>query len=93
MRVGGTEPFRKPKDEVPVPDGQGDTPAEPQIFVSGLDSADPDAESDLILSVTGGSITFADGGASGHMTAEWLDYGGKEKVTSDVTWSDCGSAD
>jgi hypothetical protein len=72
-------------------------PGQPKIGVTGL-GRDEDANKpdETLFRVTGGTITFTDGGDSGTLIADFVgehlnDFGGKqEKAHAELHWANCG---
>lgn len=65
-------------------------PGQPVIDVRRLDKVD-DAEDQVLLRQAGGSITFADGGTSGTLSADYVDdlSDRHEKVHAELHWTNC----
>jgi hypothetical protein len=64
-------------------------PGKPIIDVRRLNKEDGDA-GNVLWRQAGGTITFADGGDTGTLVADYVDdLGGKEKVHAELHWTNC----
>ena len=78
-------------EQDPVTGVQKAEPGQPIIDVRGLDKVDGVSDTAILLQA-GGTITFADGGERGTLSADYIAFlnnGSKDKVHADVHWTNC----